>query len=103
MANSIKVAKNADVPIGSMKMFVVAGKPIAIANVDGTYFAVDDVCTHEECSLANEGFLEGNRITCGCHGSVFDVTSGKVQSLPATSDLATYKIEVQGDDLYIHI
>ena len=103
MANSVKVAKTSDVPSGSMKTFNIGGKAVVVANVDGNYFAVSDTCTHEECSLGNEGFLEGNRITCGCHGSVFDVTSGKVQSLPATVDLATYKIEVQGEDLYIRI
>ncbi len=86
-----------------MKTITTGGKKIAIANVDGTFFAVDDICTHEQCSLGTEGFLDGNRITCGCHGSVFDVTNGKVQTLPATVDLPIYRVTVSGDDILLEI
>lgn len=103
MANSINVAKTKDIPAGSMKTVSAGGKKIAIANVDGQYFAVSDLCTHEECSLGTEGFLDGNRVTCGCHGSVFDVTNGKVEAMPATVPLQTYKVTVSGDDILIEV
>lgn len=56
MADFIKVLSLNDLPAGSMKQAIVSGKRIALANVDGQIFAMDDTCTHEECSLANEGF-----------------------------------------------
>ena len=50
----------------------------------GTYYAFDDACTHEQCSLAEEGELAGTTLTCTCHGSEFDVRTGKVLAPPAT-------------------
>ena len=53
------------------------GTQVAIANVDGVFYAFGDNCTHAQCSLA-EGDLEGTSVFCPCHGSVFDVTTGAV-------------------------
>lgn len=103
MADFIKVATLAGVPAGSMKQVVVGGTPVALANVDGQIFAVADTCTHEECSLVNEGFLDAAVITCGCHGAQFDVSTGKVLSLPAPTDLATYETKVENGDVYVKI
>lgn len=103
MANSVSVAKTKDIPAGTIKTVHANGRAIAIANVDGAFFAVSDLCTHAECSLGAEGFLDGSRVTCGCHGSVFDVKNGKVQALPATADLETYTVKVSGDDILIEI
>ena len=58
-----------------------AGK-IAVANVDGEYFAFDDTCTHQGCSLST-GTLDGMNVTCPCHGSTFNVTNGEVVNGPA--------------------
>lgn len=98
-----KAATLHDVPSGSMKTVMVKGKPIALANVDGQFFAVDDTCTHEQCSLGTEGFLDGSIITCGCHGSQFEVTTGKVLSLPAPTDVATYAVKVEGNNVFVKI
>lgn len=101
MTNFTKVATTTDIPAGSLKTVHILGKMIAIANVDGQYFAVDDLCTHKECSLGSTGFLDGNVITCGCHGAKFDASNGKVQSLPATQDLKTYAVKIEGNDIYV--
>ncbi len=103
MADFIKVATVADIPNGSMKTVRAQGKPIAIANVDGQFFAVGDTCTHEQCSLGTEGFLDGNIITCGCHGAQYDATSGKVLALPAPHDVASYRVKVEGADIFIQV
>lgn len=103
MSDFIKAAATSDVPSGSMKTVMVGGKPIALANVDGEFFAVSDSCTHEQCSLGTEGFLDGSIITCGCHGGQFEVTTGKVMSLPAPSDVASYEVKVEGNDVLIKI
>ncbi|MBI1869432.1 non-heme iron oxygenase ferredoxin subunit [Candidatus Gottesmanbacteria bacterium] len=103
MSDLVKVAKISDIPEGSMKTFEVNGKRIAIANVDGDFFAIDDTCTHEQCSLGGEGVLDGTTVVCGCHGASFDVTSGKVLSLPAPTDVASYEVKVEGEDIMVRI
>ncbi|MDP1721815.1 MAG: non-heme iron oxygenase ferredoxin subunit [Candidatus Gottesmanbacteria bacterium] len=101
MANYIKALLVDDLPPGSMKTVRVGGKSIAMANVDGEVFAIDDTCSHAECSLGSEGFIDGNVVTCGCHGATFDVTNGKVMSMPAVTDVASYSVKIVGQDVLI--
>lgn len=103
MAEYVKVAKVGEVPTGQLKRVSVNGRAVALANIDGEFFAVDDVCTHAQCSLAGEGFLEGETVTCGCHGSQFDLKSGKVLSLPATLPVPTYPVKVEGNDILVAV
>ena len=74
--------KTADVPANGMAVVNVKGTRIAVANVQGVFYAFDDECTHEQCSLA-EGDLAGTTLTCMCHGAEFDVRSGAVLAPPA--------------------
>lgn len=103
MATFIKALEVHDVPPGSMKTVRIGGKIIAFANVDGEIFAIDDTCSHAQCSLGSEGFIDGNVVTCGCHGATFDVTSGKVMSLPAITDVASYPVKINGEDVLVEI
>ncbi len=103
MGNFVKALSVNNLPSGSMKTVVVGGRKLAIANVDGEFFAIEDTCSHEQCSLGSEGFLDGNVVTCGCHGAQFDVTSGKVLSLPAPTDVVSYPVKVEGNDVFIKI
>lgn len=103
MADFIKVARTTEIRLGGMKTVFVSGKKIAIANVDGEFFAIDDECSHEECSLGSEGFLDGNVVICGCHGSNFDVTTGKVLSLPAMTDVGRYDVKVDNGEIFIKV
>ncbi len=103
MSNFTKVANVSEIPNDSMKTVTVSGKPIALCNIDGEYFAVDDTCTHEECSLGTEGFLDNSGIICGCHGSLFDAKTGQAKTLPATTDLKTYKTKVEGKNIFIEV
>lgn len=64
--------------------FPLTGKRIAIAKVDDAFYAFGDICTHQGCSLA-EGELDGTTVTCPCHGSEFDVTTGEVLRGPPAS------------------
>lgn len=103
MTDFIKVARVADIPNGSMRTFQVSGKKLAIANMDGEVFAIDDRCSHEECSLGSEGYLDGQTVVCGCHGAQFDVTNGKVLSLPATVNVGSYKTKLDGEFVFVEI
>lgn len=101
MATFTKALKTSELPSGIKKTVVLAGKKIALANVDGEFFAIDDTCTHEQCSLGTEGFLDGSVIVCGCHGAQFDVTNGKVLSLPAPTDVASYETKIEDDYVFV--
>ena len=103
MSTFTKAIPASDLPEGTKKTVMVLGKKIAIANVDGVFFAVSDTCSHEECSLGTEGFLDGNVVICGCHGAQFDMTDGKVLSLPAVADIVSYETKVENGDVYIAI
>lgn len=103
MANFIQVAKITEITPGTLKTVALQGKNIAIANVDGSFFAIDDTCTHAHCSLGSEGFLEGKVVTCGCHGGRFDVTTGRVLALPAPADVTSYQVKIEGDNVLVGI
>ena len=83
-AEFVTTIKTNEIPVGGVRAIDVRGTRIAVANVGGTYYAFDDACTHEQCSLAEEGELAGTTLTCTCHGSEFDVRTGKVLAPPAT-------------------
>lgn len=100
---SVIIAKTSDVEPGELGVFDVGGLRIAVANAGGRFFAIDDTCTHEQCSLAEEGTLEGTVVTCGCHGAQFDVTTGAVLAPPAPEPVKAYPLRVDGDDLVVEI
>jgi nitrite reductase/ring-hydroxylating ferredoxin subunit len=85
---------------GELKAFPTPEGPVAIADVGGTFYAFDDTCTHRRCSLA-EGELDGTVVTCICHGSQFDVTTGAVRRGPAEVSVQTYPVRHEGGELRV--
>lgn len=102
MGEFVKVASSAEVAEGDLAAFDVGGERVAIANVGGAFHAFGDTCTHLQCSLA-EGELEGTVVTCPCHGSQFDVTSGAVLRGPAQEPVRSYAARVENDALRVEI
>ncbi|HEB13974.1 MAG TPA: non-heme iron oxygenase ferredoxin subunit [candidate division WWE3 bacterium] len=98
----VKVAKTSEVADGEIKPFDLENRKIAITRVGREFFAIDDTCTHAQCSLG-EGSLIDYEVECPCHGSRFDVTDGSVRILPATVPIKTYKLKVEGDDILVEI
>src|SRR5262249_3439573 len=96
----IRVGNNKDVAEGAMRAFDVAGTKVTIARTAGHLYAFDDTCTHKGCSLA-KGKLNGTVVTCPCHGSEFDVTSGAVVRGPAQRPVSSHLVQVEGEDLLI--
>ena len=96
----IKVGKLADVPPGTAKVYELSDRQIAVCNVDGQLYAIDDVCTHDGGSL-DQGFLEGYEIECPRHGARFDVRSGEVTVEPAVIPVDTFPLRLVGDDIEI--
>jgi nitrite reductase/ring-hydroxylating ferredoxin subunit len=99
-AGFMAVARSDDLKKGEMQAFKVLDNKVAVANVDGTFYAFDDTCTHEGCSLA-EGELEETILTCGCHGSQFDVTNGALLRGPAQEPVKSHEIRVEDGNLEI--
>ena len=94
----VRIGNADDVQAGQMRVFDLSGTKVNVANADGRLFAFDDTCTHMGCSLAN-GDLEGTTVTCACHGSQFDVTSGAVLRGPAQRPVRSRQVQVDGDAL----
>ena len=94
----VRIGKADEVADGGMRVFDVAGTKVNVASSDGRLYAFDDNCTHMGCSLAN-GRLEGAIVTCGCHGSQFDVSTGAVKRGPAQRPVRSRTIRIEGADL----
>jgi nitrite reductase/ring-hydroxylating ferredoxin subunit len=100
MTEFTRVARNGDVNEGGMAAFDVNGQRVAVAHVNGSFYAFGDVCTHKRCSLA-DGELEGKTVTCPCHGSQFDVTTGEVLNPPATEPVPVFPLRVEDDEIQV--
>lgn len=95
----VRAARKEEIPPGTIREFQVDGKPMALANVGGSYYAIDNTCLHRGGPLG-QGVLEGGVVTCPWHGWQFDVTSGKIPVNPAVG-VSCYKVEVRGDDVWV--
>lgn len=97
----IIVGKTSEIPAGKMQKVSVDGREILVANIDGSYYACDDTCTHAGASLS-EGVLEGSIITCGWHGAKFNCMSGKLEKFPAKiKDLKSYRTVIESGNVFV--
>lgn len=95
--------EKADLPAdGDMKQIPIGGVKVAVANVGGVFYAFGDTCTHRKCPLSR-GELEGTTVTCACHGSQFDVTTGAVLSGPAEEPVGSYPVTVEDALLKVEV
>jgi 3-phenylpropionate/trans-cinnamate dioxygenase ferredoxin component len=81
-----------------MRVFDLDGTKVNVASAGGNLYAFDDTCTHTGCSLAR-GKLDGTTVTCACHGSQFDITSGAVLRGPAKRPVRSRSVKVEGENL----
>jgi nitrite reductase/ring-hydroxylating ferredoxin subunit len=102
MPEFVKVAKTSDIAPGEAKAVHVGARRIAIFNIEGTYHAIDNTCTHRGGPLS-EGIVVGTEVTCPWHGAVFDVTTGSVMGLPASRRVASYAVRMEGDDIEVEL
>ena len=101
MANFTKVAQQSEVSPGTGKVIDAGGKKIALFNVDGTFYAVDNTCKHRGGPIG-EGDLSGSIVTCPWHGWEYDVRTGKNQE-NLSIRLGCYQVKVEGDDVLVEI
>ena len=102
MAEFIKALATTDLPAGKTTAVEVNGKKIAVFNIDGTFYAIDDTCTHRGGSLS-EGDVDGTVVTCPLHGAEFDVTNGQVRGPPAPGGVTNYEVKVEGSDVMVKV
>lgn len=98
----VGVAKVGGIPKGGMKGFVVKGKKILVADVDGRICAMGAACTHLGGPL-DRGTLDGKIVTCPWHGSKFDVTSGKAVGGPARRDVEKFDVKTENGEILVGV
>ncbi len=95
-----KVATTQDLQPGASLCVEVDGQKIALFNIDGNYYAIDDTCTHVGGPLS-EGEVSSTSVTCPWHGAQFDLETGNVLRAPAQQGVSGHKVLVEGDDIKI--
>ena len=95
-----KVGKTGDVAPGTTRRVVADGIELLLCNVNGTFYAIEDVCTHDGGPL-DQGTLEGETVVCPRHGATFDVRTGDALTLPAVLPLMSFPVTIEGDDVYV--
>lgn len=98
--DGVKVAQKKDVALGKSIAVEFEGRRVALFNIDGRYYAIDDECTHAGGNLS-EGEVEGTVVTCPWHGAKFDITNGEVLGEPAEEKVKSYKVHVEGEDILL--
>ena len=96
----VAVAKIGDVPVGGMAVVAIDRERIMLANVDGQFFAMRDMCGHRNAPLSR-GRLEGCIVECPLHFAQFDVRSGKLIDGPISADVPVYEVRVEGDTVLV--
>ena len=99
MARFVKVAKVNEMPPGTAREFQADGRMIALFNVDGNFYAVDNTCLHRGGPLG-EGTLEGEVVTCPWHGWQYNVKSGEAV-FNEQIKVQCYEVKVEGDDICV--
>lgn len=105
MSESIKVAAADEIPDGGATVVTGAangtGEDITVFRCDGSFYALDDTCSHAQASLA-EGWVEDSQVECPLHGAAFDLRTGEALCLPATRPVATHKVEVIDGQVWLY-
>ena len=104
MAEFVKVAKLSDLPKGKLMYVDAEGEEICLINSEGKIYAIQEHCTHEQGPL-HEGNIEGSEIVCPWHDARFDIRTGKknLETDGAKSDLKTYEVKVEGNEILVKI
>jgi 3-phenylpropionate/trans-cinnamate dioxygenase ferredoxin subunit len=94
MAEWYDVAPVEEIPPGACRTVDLDGRPVAVINLDGEFYAIEDLCTHDGGDLAS-GDIEGDVIVCPRHGARFSIKTGEVLAPPAYEGVATFPVRVE--------
>ena len=99
MVDFKKVAKTSDLAPGQKILVEYEDEDVGLFNIDGEYYAISDVCTHDDGPLV-EGALDGEYVICPRHGARFNIKTGE-QTMPAIAPVPRYRVKIEGDDILI--
>ncbi len=98
----VEIAEQSELTNGERLFVEVDEQPIVVFNIAGEFFAIGDVCSHDDGPLG-DGDLDGMEIACPRHGARFDLRTGKVLSLPAVVDIPAYPVRVSEGKIYLGV
>jgi 3-phenylpropionate/trans-cinnamate dioxygenase ferredoxin subunit len=98
----VEIAPASELPNGERLFVDLGDKPIVIFNIAGQFFAIGDICSHDDGPVG-DGVIEGDNIVCPRHGGEFDVKTGKAMAMPAVVDIPAYPIQVRDGNIFIGI
>jgi 3-phenylpropionate/trans-cinnamate dioxygenase ferredoxin subunit len=98
----VKVGREDEIPEGEVRVFEAEGTSIAIARVNGTLLAIEDVCTHDDGPLG-EGVLDGCEIECPRHGARFDIRTGAATRMPAAVSVAVFAVKAENGEILVEL
>ena len=96
-----RVAEKEDLPPGESLLVELDGIRIAVFNLDGEFYAIEDVCTHDGGPLVEGQILDGGQVECPRHGARFDIRTGEALSMPAFEPTPSYEVQVEDGDIYV--
>lgn len=100
MSRLVRVAQTSEIAPGTFKTVEIEGEPIAVFNIDGEFYAIQDICTHDGGVLTG-GFINGYIIECPRHGAKFDIKTGSAMRMPAVEPIKTYPLRVEGSEIFV--
>jgi len=100
--NWVKAADRSALGEGEVIGVVVAGRELALYDIDGQVFATDDICTHAYAKLS-DGWMEKGEIECPLHAGRFDIKTGKATAPPCIDDVKTYEARIEGHEIQVKI
>ena len=96
----IKVAKVSELRTGEMMAITIGDDQVLLSNIEGTFHAIDDVCSHAYACLS-DGDLTGEEASCPLHGGSFNAITGVAMNSPAEEALRVFQVEIEGDDIFV--
>ena len=102
MADSgfIKVAQVSELKTGEMMAVTIGDAQVLLANIEGNFHAIDDVCSHAYACLS-DGDIDGEEVACPLHGGSFNAITGAPMNPPAEEPLRVFQIKIEGDDIFV--
>jgi len=100
MAEFVVVASTEEIPPGTRKLIDFEEVTVAVINIAGHFYCIEDVCSHDDGPVA-EGDIEGFAIECPRHGAKFDIRDGGVLAMPAVKPIPTYQVKVEGGQVLV--
>ena len=101
-AGFVAVAAADEIPAGGRKQVIIDEQPILILRVGEEFYAIDDVCTHDDGPLG-EGPIRGYEIECPRHGARFDIRTGEVRRMPAVEPIRVHEVKVEDGKVWVRL